>query len=93
MTTLHNLLFKITLGEIDRWISENGTDSGTSQGYKFREADKLEKFLNVMENMNIPYPMEDFDVLNGTEKEHWFEIRESEHCGTLVIWRIENISV
>ena len=37
---------------------------------KFREADKLEKFLHVMENMNIPYPVEDFDVLNGTEREH-----------------------
>ena len=70
MTTLHNLLFKITLGEIDRWISENGTDSGTSQGYKFREADKLEKFLHVMENMSISFPVEDFDVLNGTEGEH-----------------------
>ena len=37
---------------------------------KFREANKLEKFLHVMENLNIPYPVEDFDVLNGTEREH-----------------------
>ena len=37
---------------------------------KFREADKLEKLLHVMENLNIPYPLEDFDVLNGTEREH-----------------------
>ena len=37
---------------------------------KFRDADKLEKFLHVKENMNIPYPVEDFDVLNGTEREH-----------------------
>ena len=34
---------------------------------KFREADKLEKLLHVMENLNIPYPLEDFGVLNGTE--------------------------
>ena len=32
--------------------------------------DRLEKLLHVMENLNIPYPVEDFDVLNGTEKEH-----------------------
>ena len=37
---------------------------------KFREADKLEKLLHVMENLNIPYPVEDFDVQNGREREH-----------------------
>ena len=37
---------------------------------KFREADKLEKLLHVMENLNIPYPVEDFDVENGREREH-----------------------
>ena len=37
---------------------------------KFREADKLDKLIHLMENLTIPYPVEDFDVLNGTEREH-----------------------
>ena len=54
---------------------------------KFREADKLEKFLHVMENMNIPYPVEDFDVLNGTEREHRerFEKVNTEVLLTMVV--------
>ena len=54
---------------------------------KFRNADKLEKFLHVMENMNIPYPVEDFDVLNGTEREHRerFEKVNTEVLLTMVV--------
>ena len=54
---------------------------------KFRDADKLEKFLHVMENLNIPYPVEDFDVLNGTEREHRerFEKVNTEVLLTMVV--------
>ena len=54
---------------------------------KFREADKLEKLLHVMENLNIPYPLEDFDVLNGTEREHRerFEKVNTEVLLTMVV--------
>ena len=54
---------------------------------KFREANKLEKLLHVMENMNIPYPVEDFDVLNGTEREHRerFEKVNTEVLLTMVV--------
>ena len=54
---------------------------------KFREADKLEKLLHVMENLNIPYPVEDFDVLNGTEREHRerFEKVNTEVLLTMVV--------
>jgi len=54
---------------------------------KFGEADNLKKFLHVMENMNIPYPVEDFDVLNGTEREHRerFEKVNTEVLMTMVV--------
>merc|ERR1719192_356915 len=37
---------------------------------KFQQADKLDKFLHCMENLNIAYPFQDFDYLNGTAEEH-----------------------
>ena len=54
---------------------------------KFPEAEKLEKLLHVMENLNIPYPLEDFDVLNGTEREHRerFEKVNTEVLLTMVV--------
>ena len=54
---------------------------------KFREAGKLDRLLHVMENMNIPYPVEDFDVLNGTEAEHRerFEKVNTEVLLTMVV--------
>ena len=47
----------------------------------------MEKFLQVMENLNIPYPVEDFDVLNGTEREHRerFEKVNTEVLLTMVV--------
>lgn len=37
---------------------------------KFQQADKLDKFLHCMENLNIAYPFQDFDYLSGTAEEH-----------------------
>ena len=37
---------------------------------KFREADMLEKLIHATENMTIANPFEDFDVLNGSAREH-----------------------
>jgi len=36
----------------------------------FREADKLDKLIHTTENMTISFPFEDFDVLNGSAREH-----------------------
>ena len=54
---------------------------------KFREADKLEKLIHVTENMSIAYPMEDFDVLNGSAREHRerFEKVNKEVLTTMII--------
>ena len=37
---------------------------------KFRQANILNKFIHSTDNLTIASPFEDFDVLNGTEKEH-----------------------
>ena len=37
---------------------------------KFQQADKLDKFLHCMENLNIAYPFQDFDILHGSAEEH-----------------------
>ena len=37
---------------------------------KFQEAGKLDKLLHCMENLNIAYPFQDFDILHGSAEEH-----------------------
>ena len=37
---------------------------------KFGEADKLDRFIHVVENLTIAYPFQDFDVLHGSAREH-----------------------
>jgi len=37
---------------------------------KFRQANILNKFIHSTDNLTIASPFEDFDVLDGTEKEH-----------------------
>ena len=37
---------------------------------KFREADTLDKLIHSTENMTVAFPLEDFDVLNGSAREH-----------------------
>ena len=41
----------------------------TKQTTKVHYTDRLDKILHVMEFMNIPFPVEDFDVLKICE--HW----------------------
>ena len=43
---------------------------------KFQQADKLDKFLHCMENLNIAYPFQDFDYLSGTAEEHMDRFRK-----------------
>ena len=43
---------------------------------KFRESNKLDKLIHATENINIAYPFQDFDFLNGSAGEHRKRFKE-----------------